>query len=68
MRQTGLITMAILFASCTPATPERPSGQALYTSFDGQVDELLGQMTLDEKVGQKRADEIEKPGIVFIER
>ncbi len=51
MRRTGLIAMAILLAACT-ATPERPYGQALYTSFDDRVNDLLAQMTLDEKVGQ----------------
>jgi beta-glucosidase len=43
--------MAILLAACT-TTPERPYGQALYTSFDDRVNDLLAQMTLDEKVGQ----------------
>ncbi len=51
MRRTGLIAMAILLAACT-TTPERPYGQALYTSFDDRVNDLLAQMTLDEKVGQ----------------
>jgi beta-glucosidase len=34
------------------AHDERPSSQALYVSFDDRVDELLAEMTLDEKVGQ----------------
>jgi len=61
MRRTVLLALAILFTSCV-ATDERPSdqqlagqspsGQALFVSFDDRVDELLAQMTLDEKVGQ----------------
>ncbi|MDH3457594.1 MAG: glycoside hydrolase family 3 C-terminal domain-containing protein [Gemmatimonadota bacterium] len=51
MRRTAFLALAILFASCI-ATTERPSGQALYASFDDRIDELLAQMTLDEKVGQ----------------
>jgi len=51
MRQTGLLAMVALLAACT-TTSERPAGQALYTAFDDRVDELLAQMTLDEKVGQ----------------
>jgi beta-glucosidase len=59
----GSIALVLLLASCAatdeestqaPAevSGERPSGQALFTSFDDRVDELLAQMTLDEKVGQ----------------
>jgi beta-glucosidase len=51
MRLIGLVAIATLLAACT-TTPERPSGQALFTAFDDRVDELLAQMTLDEKVGQ----------------
>lgn len=50
MTRTVLLALAILVASCI-ATAERPSGQALYASFDDRLDELLAQMTLDEKVG-----------------
>jgi beta-glucosidase len=61
MRQIALIALTLLLASCTPteerppeqaAADQRPVGQALYVSFDDQVDELLARMTLDEKVGQ----------------
>jgi beta-glucosidase len=60
MNRIALLTLAMLFASCggtdeppsDQARDERPSGQALYVSFDDRVDELLAQMTIDEKVGQ----------------
>jgi beta-glucosidase len=61
MRPTVLLALAMLFASCAatdqatdarPAAQQRPAGQALFVSFDDRVDELLAQMTLDEKIGQ----------------
>ena len=61
MRWTVLLAPAVLCASCIAVEDEtgdsmtaqqRPSGQALYPSYDDQVDELLARMTLDEKVGQ----------------
>ncbi len=62
MRPTVFLVLALLFASCVAtdeqpsdealSVSERPAGQALFPSFDHRVDELLAQMTLDEKVGQ----------------
>jgi beta-glucosidase len=61
MKQIAFFVLTVLLAACAPAdesTPEpsaaseRPTGQALFASFDDQVDELLAQMTLDEKIGQ----------------
>ncbi len=61
MRQIAFLALALLLTSCAPtedrpaeqpSAEQPPSGQALFTSFDDQVDELLAQMTLDEKIGQ----------------
>jgi beta-glucosidase len=62
MKRTAPVALIILLASCVAperpspsgqqASGEQPTGQALFVSFDDRVDELLAQMTLDEKVGQ----------------
>jgi beta-glucosidase len=61
MRWTFFFVLAMLLASCVateegpsgqPLSDQRPSGQALFVSFDDRVEELLAQMTVDEKVGQ----------------
>ncbi|MCW5966162.1 MAG: hypothetical protein KIT83_19145, partial [Bryobacterales bacterium] len=46
------ITLMALFG-CAPAkAPESPAGPVKLSSFDPQVNALLSQMTLAEKVGQ----------------
>ncbi|MFW6198920.1 MAG: glycoside hydrolase family 3 protein, partial [Acidobacteriota bacterium] len=63
MQRFALLALILLCVSCAPPddtpmnegpsiTDDRPTGQALFTSFDDRVDELLGRMTLEEKVGQ----------------
>lgn len=51
----ALLLCGLALAGCTAAPPPPaggPTGQALYRSFDPQVDALLAQMTLAEKIGQ----------------
>jgi beta-glucosidase len=61
MKQTALLALALLVASCAatdeqpsdpPPASDPPSRQSLFVSFDDRVDELLARMTLEEKVGQ----------------
>lgn len=61
MRHIVFLALTLVIVSCAPTherpsdqgpVGQRPTGQALYVSFDDQVDELLAQMTLDEKLGQ----------------
>jgi beta-glucosidase len=56
MRFIALLGMMVVLSSCidqySDSSVAGPTGQAVFVSFDEQVDELLARMTVDEKIGQ----------------
>ncbi|NNE47772.1 MAG: beta-glucosidase [Rhodothermales bacterium] len=56
MRFIALLGMMVMLSSCvdqySDSSVTEPMSQAVFVSFDAQVDELLARMTVDEKIGQ----------------
>ena len=55
MRFVLSFVLAAVLSSCvgdSSLPADKPVGQEVFPAYDDQVDELLAQMTLDEKVGQ----------------
>lgn len=52
MKKVLFAAAVLTLAACSNPPAPRPTGQALFTSFDEQANALLAEMTLEEKIGQ----------------
>lgn len=52
MKKVLFAAAMFTLAACSNPPAPKPTGQALFTSFDEQANALIAQMTLEEKIGQ----------------